>query len=153
MTKLQSILLAIFLGIAMAMPATPTDLEPAVRVSVQLDTQIEQFMRGDPVTLRCIVEGIEGEYQIQWQCSEDEEEWFDIDCHDEIYTFILDETTAGMYYRVVVTCDIPEEKPNRREGPYDSPQQIRQETKAQEEDEATAYAEVRPRSGAVPPAF
>ena len=105
MNTLLSLFLAIFIGVAVASPATQTDqlyAEPSVLVSVELDTPIDEIRYGDQLVLRCVVDGIDEPYHIQWQYSEDKEGWFDIPCTDDVYKFVLDEQNAGLYYRVEI---------------------------------------------------
>lgn len=108
MNRIISMLLAIFIGIAAAAPApaTPTDFpmdDGSVSVCVELDTPMEEIQYGNTITLRCVVDGMEEPYFIQWQCSEDKEEWVDVPCHTDLYEFVLTEETAGIYYRVIVS--------------------------------------------------
>ena len=104
--KILSIIVAIAFGVASAAtipePATPTD-ETVVFVCIELDTPLSQIKLGYPVSLRCIVDGMEEPYHIQWQHSYDKEEWADVSCEEEVYEFILTEENAGTYYRVIVS--------------------------------------------------
>ena len=105
MKVLISILLSIILSLAVAEPATPTDIfpeEPSVSVAIELDTPVSELRIGETVTLRCVVEGLDNPYFIQWQYSKDKEGWFDIPCYDELYEFILTEENGKLYYRVCV---------------------------------------------------
>ena len=103
MKRVMSLLLTLFLSFAVAAPATQTDLEPAISVSIELDTPIEEIRYGSPVRLRCVVVGLEEPYHIQWQSSLDAEEWTELPCTEEVFEFILDEENADVYYRVVVS--------------------------------------------------
>ena len=101
-----SILLSIILSLAVAEPATPTDIFPeeqAVSVMIEIDTPVSKIRIGETITLRCVVTGYDGPYFIQWQYSEDKEVWIDIPCYEEIYEFILTEENEGLYYRVRIS--------------------------------------------------
>lgn len=105
MKVLVSIILSIIMTLAVAEPATPTDMyvsEPFVSVSIEFDTPLDMIKVGDPITLRCIAIGIRRPYDIQWQYSEDAEEWFDLPCNEEVYEFILTPINANLFYRVCI---------------------------------------------------
>ena len=102
MKRFIALILTLFLSFAVAAPATQTDLEADISVSIELDTPMEEIQLGSMVRFRCVVIGLEQPYFIQWQCSSDLEEWIDLPCTEEVYEFILDEENADMYYRVVV---------------------------------------------------
>lgn len=107
MIKLLSFVMAMLVGVACASPATPTDLIPplsSVSVSVEIDTPADEIGFGKPVTLRCVVNGLDVPYSIQWQYSEDRQTWIDIPCNEECYMFVLDESTMHLLYRVVIHC-------------------------------------------------
>lgn len=146
--------LAVMLGLSMAAPApaTPTDLDSDVAVSVEIDTPIGNIQFGELIVLRCVVEGIPGDYSIQWQCSPDEEIWFNIDCHMETYEFVLNEISAALYYRVVVTCEMPDEEEDE-EGAHDPIEPVRYQKTAQTENEETVHAQISSWKGTVPQTF
>lgn len=105
MKILVSVLLSIILAFAVAEPATPTDISSDnayVSVSIEIDTPLECIRIGNPLVLRCVVNGIDAPYNIQWQYSADTEEWIDIPCNDEIYEFVLTRENVYLYYRVCV---------------------------------------------------
>lgn len=118
MNQILSMIAALVIGFASAssIPATVTDLDwyeeeiieeyddpNVVFVCVEIDTPMSMIRIGNPIRLRCIIEGLDKPYGIQWQHSEDKIIWHDAPCRDEIYEFILDESNAGTYYRVVIT--------------------------------------------------
>jgi len=103
MRRIVALFLTLFLSFAVAAPATQTDLEPVISVSIELDTPIEEMRYGSPVRLRCVVVGLEEPYCIRWQCSPDAEEWTDLPCTDEVFEFVLDQEDVDLYYRVVIT--------------------------------------------------
>ena len=101
-----SILLSIVLTLAVAEPATQTDIlpeEPGVSVTIEIDTPVSMIRIGERITLRCIVEGYDTPYFIQWQYSEDKEEWYDLPCYDEVYEFILTEENENLDDRVCIS--------------------------------------------------
>ena len=102
MKRMLAMILTLFLSFAVAAPATQTDLEADISVSIELDTPIEEIQIGSPLRLRCVVIGLEEPYFYQWQYSPDLEEWIDLPCTEEVFEFILDEENTDMYYRVVV---------------------------------------------------
>ena len=65
---------------------------------------------GEPVRIRCVVDGVYEPYTIRWQYFDNQEQdgiapvWIDIDCTDDVYEFILTPENEEYYYRVVVTC-------------------------------------------------
>ena len=103
MKRIVSLLLTLFLSFAVAAPATQTDLEADISVSIELDTPVEEIRLGCPLRLRCVVIGLEEPYFFQWQSSSDLEEWIDLRCTEEVFEFILDEQNVDLYYRVVVS--------------------------------------------------
>ena len=102
MKILVSVLLSVVLAFAVADPATQTDLNPAVAVSVEIDTPLQEIGYGKVFALRCVVEGLTEPYFVQWQYSEDCVEWIDILCNEEVYSFILTEENAKLFYRVAI---------------------------------------------------
>ena len=102
MKRFIALILTLFLSFAVAAPATQTDLEADISVSIELDTPIEEIQIGSPLRLRCVVIGLEEPYFYQWQYSPDLEEWIDLPCTEEVFEFILDDENADMYYRVMV---------------------------------------------------
>ena len=103
MRRIAALFLTLFLSFAVAAPATQTDLDAAVSVSIELDTPIEELRYGGPVRLHCVVDGLEEPYHIQWQSSPDAEEWTDLPCTDEVFEFVLNQENVDLYYRVVIT--------------------------------------------------
>ena len=106
MKRYISAILTVLVAVAVAAPATETDLEPvetAISVTIELDTPAEEIRYGSSIRLRCIVDGLEKPFHIQWQYSFDTEEWLDLPCEDEVFEFILDEQNVDVYYRVVVS--------------------------------------------------
>lgn len=108
-SRILAVIVAAIMSVASAStvsPATPTDqyavYEDGVVVCVELDTPLDEIQYGNTIMLRCIVYGINKPYTIQWQHSIDLETWDDIQCNDDVYEFVMDETTAGTYYRVVI---------------------------------------------------
>lgn len=104
MRGIVSVILALILSFAVAEPATPTDIanDMPVSVSVEIDTPIEQIAYGKPLTMSCVVHGLDGPYTVQWQFSPDKTVWFDLQCTDDVYRFVLNEQNAGYYYRVII---------------------------------------------------
>lgn len=99
-----AVILALVLSIAVAAPATFTDLAPAISVDIVVDAPEGMLKYGEPVTLRCVVDSDIGDYVVQWQRSEDMLEWEDIECNEPEYSFILTEENDDYYYRVIIRC-------------------------------------------------
>ena len=63
----------------------------------------------DVVKLRCVVDGADRPYFIQWQYMKDTNEdsklplWENIDCVGEVYEYVLTEENIDYYYRVVLS--------------------------------------------------
>jgi len=121
MKRVISTILTLFLAFAVAGPATQTDLEPSERnisVTIEMDTPVEEIQYGNPIRFRCVVNGLEKPYHIQWQYSHDADDWLDLPCTDEIYEFILDEQNVDLYYRVVIrkSVETEQEEANGKDG-------------------------------------
>lgn len=98
-----SILASLLLSLAVASPATPTDLEPVVTVTIVEVTPRSEARFGKEFIYECVVDGPVENYEVQWQSSRDGIVWENIDCTDVIYSFILDEENNLLYHRVIVT--------------------------------------------------
>lgn len=103
MKVIMALLMTLVLSFATASPATQTDLAPAISVRIVIDTPGNAIAYGEVIELRCVVNGVEDGYTIQWQYSADLKEWIDIDCHDDVYSYTLMPDNADYYYRVVIT--------------------------------------------------
>ena len=124
-SKIVAFITALIFGVSLASPvATPTDIdyvlgpleivdgseeeadeiEPYVYIEIVNPNRTIYF--GDEVTMRCIVVGLDGmDYSVQWQYSTEAlgEDYQDIDCTEEEYTFVADYSNVGYYYRVRVS--------------------------------------------------
>lgn len=125
MNDILKYILALFVGVAVAIaPATPTDLDYVVGpleiadgteddeeyvdpyVYIEFAEPHKPIHIGDEITLRCIVVGLDNKpYTIDWEYSEDDQGYFDLDWHEPEYTFVVTYDNAGYYYRVVVRCE------------------------------------------------
>jgi len=103
MKVIIALLMTMILSFAVAAPATLTDLAPAVSVKIVIDTPGEAIAYGEVIELRCEVNGLAEGYSIQWQYSADLQEWIDIDCYGDVYSYTLMPDNADYYYRVVIT--------------------------------------------------
>lgn len=63
---------------------------------------------GEPVKLKCYVDGLNEPYTVHWQhikaIDDNVPLWEDIGCTEDTYEFILTEENANEYYRVLVVC-------------------------------------------------
>jgi len=91
-------MVSVIFGVTMLVPVH----DEGVSVYIEMLTPIEELEYGQPVELECIVDGIDDPDVVQWQYKDDESDWIDIDCHELVYSFILDEVNSQYYYRVVV---------------------------------------------------
>ena len=73
-------------------------------VHIEMVTPTSELRYGEPVTLKCQMVEIPEPYAIQWQYDRGDGEWVDIDCREELYSFVLTEENADFAYRVVVSC-------------------------------------------------
>ena len=110
MKTLIALLMTLVFSLAVASPATPTDDYPVEEevwqdpfIGIKVDTPRDEIEYGEPVVLRCVIEGMYQSYRIKWQHSVDKINWVDVAYDSDTYELILSEDTAGTYYRVVIS--------------------------------------------------
>ena len=71
---------------------------------VEIEAQFEgELNYGDKVTLKANLEGYENcEYTIKWQSSKDNENWENVGCKGETFSFTVTEENADLFYSAVV---------------------------------------------------
>jgi len=98
----------IALGIGMVPLASSSNNDVNVYIDFEDPDCILHYY--EPVKLRCIVEGIDENYFVQWQYFDENAQngimpiWENVDCNGEVYEFVLTPENENYYYRVVVMC-------------------------------------------------
>lgn len=71
-------------------------------IYIRLNTPIEDLQYGNTIELECVTVDIEEPIVYGWQYCMDDSQWYDLDEHEKIFRFILDEENINYYYRVIV---------------------------------------------------